>query len=154
MKRWSLDARSEGQSSHLAYESTRKKGRTNRSINVPGGIAQFARVECPLIFPLLVKSSRVYRFVLFCHARSFARRISRITRTMGSPCRTADACNASANSVSSNVRRKLLAICVSSPSSSGRRNDIHNGKKTLQQIAVSIQLTDPPSETEPRNSTR
>ena len=54
-------------------ERIKEKDQAEFAINVPGGIAQFGKVECPRLFPLLVKRSRVYRFALFCHARSFAR---------------------------------------------------------------------------------
>ena len=78
------------------------------------------------------RHTRVYSFVLFCHARSFARRISRITCAMGSQlgsyCLTTDARNASVNSVSSIVRRKLSTILASSISLSGRCIGIRSGK--------------------------
>ena len=46
----SLDARSEGQSGHPAEERIRKNDRTECSVNEPGGIAQFGKVECSRLF--------------------------------------------------------------------------------------------------------
>lgn len=37
-------------------ERIKEKGRAEITINVPGGIAQFGKVEYPRLFPLLVKS--------------------------------------------------------------------------------------------------
>jgi hypothetical protein len=50
MKLCSLDVRNEGQSGHPTEERVGKNDRTERSVNAPGGITQFEKVECPPLF--------------------------------------------------------------------------------------------------------
>lgn len=50
----SLDARREGQSGRPAKVRIRRNDRTEHSVNAPGGIAQFGKIECPRCFVSLI----------------------------------------------------------------------------------------------------
>ena len=80
IRRSSLNARSEKQSSRPAEEGIRKNDRTKRSVNAPGGIAQFGKVEYLGLF--LLRRSMSLRCLSLCvSAEATACSFSRMSET-------------------------------------------------------------------------